>query len=131
MNFSISELCYSDTATISGIKNIPTDLKVYDNLLNLIVYVLQPLRDMVKIPIRISSGYRSEQLNRRVGGTSTSQHLKGQAADFTIAGMTVKEIIELINKSGIEYDELINEYNRWVHISYNKGKNRMKCFKIG
>lgn len=136
LNFSMSELIHSDMAVKHNINNMP-DINSLDCMLDLIVYVLQPLRDMIKKPMIISSGYRNALVNHLVGGAvdkygnPISQHCKGQAADFIIKGMTVKEIIEFIKKSNIEYDQLINEYDKWVHISFIKGKNRKSSFKIG
>lgn len=125
----MSELIHSDTADKHNINNMP-DINSMDCLLELIVHVLQPLRDKVGKPIIITSGYRNEQVNKLVGGKATSQHCKGQAADFNIKGMSIAAAIDFIKKSGLEYDQLINEYDRWVHISFNKGKNRKQCFKI-
>ena len=130
LNFTMSELLKSDTATKYGINNIPKTPDIYDNLLLLIINVLQPLRNFIQKPIIITSGYRSQLLNQKVGGVDTSQHCKGQAADFIIKDMSIHAIIEAVNKSGIEYDQLINEYNQWVHISFNQGNNRKQCFKI-
>ena len=76
------------------------------------------------------------QVNKLVGGAvdkngnPTSQHCKGQTADFSINGMSVASIIDFIKRNGFEYDQLINEYDKWVHISFVKGKNRKQCFKI-
>lgn len=129
LNFSISELCKSDTAQKNLIDNSP-NLTALDNMLNLIFFCLQPLRDKLGKPIIISSGYRCPKLNKLVGGVSNSQHLLGQAVDFKVNGLTIQQVIELIRKSGIEYDQCINEYNRWVHLSYNKGKNRKQIFTL-
>lgn len=129
LNFTISELCKSETAEKNGIKNIP-DLKALDNMLNLIVYLLQPLRDKIARPIIISSGYRCPQLNKLVKGVANSGHLKGEAADFHVNGMTIQQVINFIINSGVEFDELINEKNKWVHISFCLGKNRKKVFAI-
>lgn len=131
----MSELIHSDTAIKHNINNMP-DINSMDCLLELIVHVLQPLRDKVGKPIIITSGYRNWQVNKLVGGAvdihgnPTSQHCKGQAVDFNIKGMSIAAIIDFIKKSGIEYDQLINEFDKWVHISFNKGKNRKQCFKI-
>jgi hypothetical protein len=131
LNFSISELIHSDNAIKAGIDNTPTIAQI-DNLLNLIFYCLQPLRDKLKKPMIITSGFRNKKVNALANGKPNSQHLKGQAADFIVKGMTPKQLIDFIVKSGIEYDQLINEHNRWVHISFNKGKNRKQPpFKIG
>ena len=129
LNFSISELCHSAKAKQQGIKNIPSISQV-DNMLNLIFYCLQPIRDMLQKPMIISSGFRCPELNKLVGGVSNSQHLEGKAADFTVAGESVQGIIFKIQTSNIEYDQLINEYDKWVHISFNKGHNRKQYKKI-
>ena len=130
LNFTISELLKSDTAKKYGIKNMPSSPEIYDNLLMLITECLQPLRNYIGKPIIITSGYRTQLLNQKIGGVDTSQHCKGQAADFIIKGMSIPSIIEAVKRSGVEYDQCINEYSQWVHISYNKGKNRKQCFNI-
>lgn len=131
LNFTMSELLKSDIAEKYNISNIP-DRTSLDNLLVLIVECLQPIRDYIGKPMIISSGYRSPRLNGHplINGASNSQHCTGQAVDFTIKGMTPKMIIELVKESGVEFDQLINEHNLWVHISYNKGKNRKQVFEI-
>lgn len=131
LNFSMSELLHSDIAEKYNISNIP-DKQSLDNMLLLIVDCLQPIRNFIGRPMIISSGFRSPRLNGHplINGKPNSQHTTGQAADFTIKGMTPKQIIEKINASGIEYDQLIDEHSIWVHVSYNKGHNRKQCFKI-
>ncbi len=129
LNFSVSELIHSDNAIKAGLDNMPA-IKEIDNLLNLIFYCLQPIRDKLKKPMIITSGYRNMKVNFLAGGKANSQHLKGQAADFTVQGMKVKQIIDFILESGIEFDQLINEYDKWVHISYKKGKNRKEVFAV-
>lgn len=129
LNFSFSELLYSNTAEQYRIKNTP-DLEEADNLLELIVYCLQPIRNKLNKPMIITSGYRCEELNNKIGGVKNSQHTKGQAVDFKVKGMTVKEVINFIVDNGFEFDQLINEYDMWVHISYAKGKNRKQVLKI-
>ena len=129
LNFKISELIYSDKAAKNDISNIP-DTNSLDNMLELIVNCLQPIRNKLGKPMIITSGYRNSQVNKLVGGAATSQHTKGQAADFTVSGMTPAQVVEFIKNSGVEYDQLINEYNQWTHISYNKGNNRKQSFVI-
>lgn len=124
----MSELIHSDTAVRQNINNMP-DINSLDCMLDLIFYCLQPLRDKLGKPMIVSSGYRNSQVNKLVGGVSTSQHTKGQAADFTVPGMTIAQVIDFIKKSNIEYDQLIDE-RTWVHISFVKGKNRKQCFKL-
>ncbi len=131
LNFTMSELLKSDIATKYNISNIP-DKQSLDNMLTLIIECLQPIRNYIDKPMLISSGYRSPRLNDHplIKGSETSQHVTGQAVDFTIKGMTPRQIIEKVKGSGVEFDQLINEHNIWVHISYNKGKNRKQIFEI-
>ena len=128
LNFKISELIYSDTAVKNNINNMP-DINSLDCMLDLIVCCLQPIRDKLGKPVTITSGYRCSEVNNLVGGVSTSQHCKGQAVDFTVSGCTPAQLVTLIKGYGIEFDQLINEYDKWVHISYNKGNNRRQVLK--
>ena len=129
LNFKISELIYSEKAIKNNINNMP-DINSLDNMLDLIVYCLQPIRDYIKKPMIITSGYRNKEVNKLVNGKENSQHLKGQAVDFYIKGLSIKNTIELIKKSGVEFDQLINEYDKWVHISFVKNKNRCEIKHI-
>lgn len=128
LNFKMSELIHSDTAVRHNINNMP-DINSLDCMLDLIVYCLQPIRSKLGKPMIITSGYRNSQVNKLVGGVSTSQHTKGQAVDFVVKGMTIAQVIDFIKKSGIEYDQLIDE-RTWVHISFVKNQNRKQCFKL-
>ena len=128
LNFTLSELINSDTAVKNNINNMP-DIHSLDNMLELIVNCLQPLRNKLGKPMIITSGFRNPQINKLVGGVSTSQHTKGQAVDFIVDGMTPAAIVDFIKSSGIEYDQCINEYDNWVHISYNKTNNRKEILK--
>lgn len=130
INFSIKELCKSPTAVKLNLNNTPYDLEVQDNLLYLITEVLQPLRERLQKPIIVTSGYRSLALNKAIGGVKNSQHLKGQAADIHVPSMSISDLFNFIKDSGIEYDQLINEYDQWIHVSYNKKGNRKKAFKL-
>ena len=131
LNFTMSELLKSDIAEKYNISNIP-DKKSLDNMLTLIIECLQPIRNFIDKPMIISSGYRSPRLNGHplINSKDTSQHVTGQAVDFTVKGLTPKQVIEKVIASGVEFDQLINEHNIWVHISYNKGKNRKQVFDI-
>ena len=123
LNFTMSELIYSDTAVKNNINNMP-DINSLDCMLDLIVYCLQPLRDKLGLPMVITSGYRNSEVNKLVNGAKNSQHMKGQAVDFTVSGYTPAQLVTLIKGYGIEFDQLINEYDSWVHISYVKGNNK-------
>ena len=121
LNFKMSELIHSQTAIAHNINNMP-DINSLDNLLTLIVECLQPIRNKLGKPMVITSGYRNDKVNRLVGGSNTSEHKKGMAADFIINGMTVQAVIEFIRKTGLKYTQLIEEHSKntsWVHISYN------------
>lgn len=130
--FTLKELCKSATATRYGIDNTPTE-DVAKNL-NILVYkVLDPLRDKIGIPVIVNSAYRCKRLNELVGGSKTSQHLKGQAADIqTVGDKKNRELFELAKE--LEFDQLIWEYGDdtrpdWVHISYCEGKNRHQILR--
>lgn len=132
MHFTIEELCASDTAKRLGINNKP-NMQQMINLVYLCAYVLEPLRVAMDEPIKIGSGFRCQALNKAVGGVSSSQHLKGQAADLCIDGDIRKgrRWFEYI-KNHLPFDQLIWETNpktgsSWVHVSFifpDFGKNR-------
>ena len=125
-NFALSEITHSNTAKRLGIDNEPTETHL-QNMQHLVDNLLQPLRDAVG-PIRVSSGYRNPSLNRAIGGSRSSQHCKGQALDlqfWEMGKMNNKVIYDWILKSGLEFDQMINEFNfAWIHISLKKEDNR-------
>ena len=137
-NFSLSELTKSQTAERKGIDNTPS-AEHQENLKLLCESVLQPVRDHFGKVVTISSGYRSPELCTAIGSKITSQHAKGQAADFEIFGVSNKELADYINEH-LDYDQLILEYwkesdpnSGWVHCSYSKNHNRkqyLKAFKV-
>lgn len=129
INFTMSELINSNTAKRNKISNMP-DIDSLDNMLELLINCLQPIRNLIKKPMIITSGFRSKEVNKLVKGKSNSQHLKGQAVDFKIKGMNPNEIIQIIEKSDIMFDQLINEYDSWVHVSFVKNKNRKQILYI-
>lgn len=132
--FSIKELTKSATAARKGIKNDPSIQEV-KSLTALIEKVLDPLRDAYGKPIIVTSGYRCPKLNAAVGGSASSQHVKGEAADIRSVADTPEEnkkLFDLIVKLGLPYDQLINEYNYdWVHVSFGPRhrRQRMKAIK--
>ena len=116
-DFTLEELIHSDLADRLYIKNLPTDEQVY-NLTALAQDVLQPVRDYLGVPIKVNSGFRSEALNKRIGGKPTSQHLNGEAADIECEEKSNKELFDAIVKLGVS-DQVINESNfAWVHVSH-------------
>ena len=117
-HFTLAEMTVSQEAARSGLKNIPNQVHV-QALTQLCMSVLEPLRMRVRTPIVVSSGFRSVSVNRRIGGSSKSQHCKGEAADFTIPGMSVADIVALTRTMRLPYDQLIDEFGQWVHVSYS------------
>jgi zinc D-Ala-D-Ala carboxypeptidase len=130
-NFLLSEFTNSSTAKRLDIDNEPTK-KHLRNLQRTVDFLLQPLRDAVG-PIRISSGYRNPSLNRAIGGSRSSQHCKGEALDlqfWEMGQMNNKAIYDWILDSGIEFDQMINEFDfAWIHISLVKKGNRMQVLE--
>jgi hypothetical protein len=114
-HFTLKELVESDTAARLGIDNTPPAYAV-ENLKRLCA-VLEEVRHAVGKPIRISSGYRCLKVNHAVGSKDTSQHVKGCAADIKVKGVTVDELMKVIIGAGIKFDQLIHEFDSWVHIS--------------
>ena len=125
-NFALSEITDSNTAKRLGIDNTPNE-KHLANMSLLINNLIQPMRDSIG-PIRISSGYRGKDLNRAIGGSRKSQHCKGQALDiqFWQNGKMMNELIyEWVLDSGLEFDQMINEFDfSWIHISLVGVNNR-------
>lgn len=113
-NFSLEEFLKSQTAVRHCINMTPPPW-VLENLQRLVDTGLQPLRDHVGAVITISSGYRPEELNNRIGGSPTSEHVSGNAVDFTINGWTPLKTALLIVELGLPFDQLIHEFGAWVH----------------
>ena len=133
-NFSLLELTKSQTATRKGIDNAPSP-EHQENLKLLCAHILQPVRDRFERVVSVSSGYRSEELCLAIGSKITSQHAKGQAADFEIYGLSNRELATWI-KENLNYDQLILEYwkkedpnSGWVHCSYDVNVNRKQYLK--
>ncbi len=128
-NFTLDEFTNSQTAIRNGIDNSPTP-EVLENL-KTIAEQLENIRNLLGTPILISSGYRCPELNALVKGAKNSQHLLGQAVDFTSPKFgTPKQIVEAIRNSNIEYDQIILEFDRWVHFSYKKSGNKLQALVI-
>lgn len=131
-NFSLEEFTASQTATRKGIKEQFTPSQdVINNLKDVCINVLEPIRDWFNVPIKISSGYRCERLNKAIGGAKNSQHLTGEAIDIDLGR---KKNLELLNyvQNHLDFDQLINEYPdkdgfpSWVHVSFTKKRKNRK-----
>ena len=114
-HFSLEELTASDIAQRNGLDNTPNDIIVGN--LNRLARLLEEVRLLLNKPIRINSGYRAPAVNALLGSKATSQHCLGCAADIKIDGMKPDEIVKAIVNSNIKYDQIIREFNSWVHIS--------------
>jgi len=126
-NFSLRELTKSQTAERKGISNEPSEEHI-ENLKLLCTHVLQKVRDQFGI-VSISSGYRSPELCEALGSKSTSQHARGQAADFECYGVDNNELFNWVI-GNVEFDQAILEFydgspeSGWLHVSYNEDNNR-------
>ena len=129
-HFTLSEMEKSQTAVRKGITNKAGSGEI-KNLTDLCYEVLEPVRIKFDKPVIITSGYRSPELCEAIGSKATSQHAKGQAVDFEIAGIPNIQIAYWL-QANVDFDQLILEFYNpndpsggWVHCSYNeKGSNR-------
>lgn len=115
-HFTLEELCASEFAARNGIDNTPPP-EVVANLLRL-ARMLEKVRGLLRKPILISSGYRSPELNARIGGSTRSAHMDGRAADFTCPAFgTPYQVARRIAAQRLGFDQMIHEYGRWVHLA--------------
>lgn len=129
-NFTLEELVKSETALRKGMPNDPTP-EVIESLKTLAEQVLQPVRNHYGKGVKVNSGYRSPDVNAAVGGSRTSDHCKGQAADIEIPGIPNAELAEWIAKN-LKFTQIILEFytkgvpdSGWVHVSYDP--SNLKC----
>lgn len=132
--FTIEELCNSEVAERKGIDNTPNAVQ-YHNLVKMIDNLLDPIREMWGDIIIVNSGFRSEKLNKAVGGVENSDHKKGCAVDMR--ARDIRDNGELFTKivgSGLSFRQLIweqgnRDYPKWIHISYVEGDNKRQIIK--
>ncbi len=129
-NISYKEATRSDTAKRLGISNDP-DTQQLENMKHVAENVFQPLREHFGCPIYVSSFFRSGELNKAIGGSSTSTHMKGEAMDLDadVYGKISNGVIFNYIKENLEFDQLIWEFGNnknpdWVHVSLSKSNNR-------
>lgn len=129
-NFSLKELTVSDTATRLGLDNTPNET-VTANLKTLAEKILQPVREHYGKSVKVNSGYRAPEVNAAVGGSKTSDHCKGQAADIEINGVANGDLAKYIAEN-FKFTQVILEFytqgipdSGWVHVSYDS--NDLKC----
>lgn len=138
-NFTLGEFLASDTAKKKGINNTPTLADIY-HMQELCTFLLQPIREAWGKPIKVTSGFRCYALNKAVGGSQTSVHMRGWAADLKPASGSYKEFEEFVvnflkEHPEIKFDQVLMERSgssKWLHIGYknNVGRQRMLIFDI-
>jgi zinc D-Ala-D-Ala carboxypeptidase len=133
-SFTLNELTKSQEALRLGIANIPNEEQIL-NLKILCEKILQPIRDFYGMPVSVSSGFRSPELCKAIGSSSTSQHTRGEAADFEIFSIANKALAEFI-VANLDFDQCILEFwnenepnSGWVHCSYSSKYNRRQYLK--
>ncbi len=127
-HFTLEELCASSTAKRLNISNKPTNEEI-ENMKHLALSILEPLRLFMRKPIYINSGFRSQKLNKAVGGVANSQHTRGEAADIRVTTTAEGKVMFDYIRRNTTFDQLIWESNargsRWIHVSVRRdGRNR-------
>ena len=136
-HFTRNEFLRSQTAERKGIKNIPDRDQVY-NMRALCSNLLEEIRSGIRKEIKsdalviITSGFRCKKLNKAIGGSKTSQHMKGQAADLHISGVSLFDAFKyIVSESGLQFDKCVWEFGSWIHISYSMyGNNRNEILSV-
>lgn len=124
-HFTVDEFTLSQTAERLGIPvEMPPGSPQRRAAEALVSHILDPLRREIVAPVIITSGYRPPRLNAAIGGSSTSQHMAGEAADIVAVGYSASALASVIETGGYPYDQLILEYGRWVHVSYRADSPR-------
>lgn len=130
-HFTLAELTFTQ---VRGVSNAP-GARERQNLDTLALTVLEPIRKLIGCPMIITSGYRSPEVNARIGGSPTSAHMKGLAADWIPSSIGLLAAMELIIDSDLRYDQLIFEYGRWLHIGLRpdptQRRQNLMIFKPG
>ena len=129
-HISYNEATQSPTALRFGIENTPTEHQLF--AMRIVANAcFEPLRDWYNKPIKINSFFRCTLLNQKVGGSSISQHCKGEAIDLSAGSKEENKKLFDWCKANLVWDQLINEYDySWVHISFRQGQNRNMALVI-
>ena len=129
-HFMLSEFTRSKTADEKKIDNIPS-VEQIKNITALCKIVLERVRKHFNKPVYITSGYRSKELNKAIGGSRYSQHMKGEAADFVVKDILTPKVFDFLIKSTISFDQCIFEKkgkSEWIHISHKRNrKEKLKA----
>ena len=126
-NFTLEELTISQNAARAGISNTPGEAE-QANLEWLCIKILEPIHKN-KGKVIVNSGYRSPEVNKLIGGVATSQHCHGQAADIVVPNMSVEELFAWISSTELPFDQVIQEFGTWVHVSYSRDKTRRQLLR--
>jgi zinc D-Ala-D-Ala carboxypeptidase len=123
-NFSLAEMVKSDTALRHDMDNTPGEKEI-ENLKRLAEKILQPIREHYQRGVKVNSGYRAPEVNQKAGGSRTSDHCKGQAADIEIPGVPNADLAQWITEN-LDFTQVILEFytqgvpdSGWVHVSYD------------
>ncbi|WP_079227130.1 D-Ala-D-Ala carboxypeptidase family metallohydrolase [Pseudomonas putida] len=127
-HFTLTEMISSQAAAREGLDNTPS-LAVMSNL-RLLCQALEEVRALFASPIIISSGYRSLALNSHIGGARNSQHTSGLAADFTVVDIDSREVVRRVSESAVAFDQLILEFDSWIHLSVSVAAPRREVLTI-
>jgi hypothetical protein len=119
-HFSLEEMTRTDNRDLID-RNHEEAMPYYDNLVKLCATVLEPIRVLLGVPITVTSGFRCEMLNSSIGGSPTSQHRFGEAADTVYSGHDLKEIYNAIAWSDIPFSQAIFEFGQWIHVGMLDG----------
>ena len=114
-NFTLEEMTVSDIGARKGLDNTPNATEIA-NLVRTAA-LLEQLRAIIKKPIKVNSAFRSKAVNDAVGSKDTSQHRIGCAADIKVTGMSPREVVQACIDAKLPYDQVIEEFNSWTHIS--------------
>ena len=122
-HFTLAELTVSQSAARLGIDNNPPPSVI--KALERTALGLEGVRMLLGAPVLVSSGYRSPALNKAIGGAKNSQHMTGQAVDFICPGFgSPRQIVKTLDNSGMQFDQCILEFDRWVHLSFSDKPRR-------
>ena len=127
-HFTFDEMTVSQLAARDGFDNNPPP-EARANL-QLLCGALEQVRALFGAPIIVSSGFRSEKVNRLIGGATNSQHVQGLAADFTVIEVSPRETVRRISECAVPFDQLILEFDRWVHLSVARGTPRRQVLTM-
>ena len=130
-HFKLEEMIFSEYAIRNNIDNTPSQ-DIIDALRDTCMKVIEPLRIGIGKPIKITSGYRSKELNKLIGGSKTSQHCLGQAVDIQVQGISTEDLFQKIIELKLPYDQIIQEFDSWVHCSYreNPRGEKLRAIKL-